>query len=192
MSITKAVTALTLAMAATGAMADWTLDPAESSLHYVTSKAAAVSEVNSFSGLSGSISDEGEASLHIALATVDTAIDVRNERMREILFKVAEYPEAVITLQVDEQALESMAPGTTMTGIYNANVSLHGISQVIPADLRVLKIDGHNIQVTLAKPLIIGAASFGLAEGVEELRNIAGLPSINPNVVLHFTLVYTR
>jgi len=46
--------------------------------------------------------------------------------------------------------------------------------------------------VTLSKPLIVHANTFGLAEGVEELREIAGLPSINNNVVIDFTLQFDK
>jgi len=44
--------------------------------------------------------------------------------------------------------------------------------------------------VVLAKPLIINAATFGLSVAVEQLREIAGLPSINNNVVVDFTLQF--
>jgi polyisoprenoid-binding protein YceI len=176
----------------TAAFADWTLDGEKSSLYYVTSKAAAVSEVNSFAGLSGSITANGVATLTIALETVDTAIDIRNERMRDIVFKVTEYPQATITLQVDTAALDAMTPGVSSKGAYVASVNLHGVTQEINAELEVLKSDADTLQIWLAKPLIVGSATFGLLEGVEQLKEIAGLPSINPNVVVDFTLVYNR
>ena len=177
-------------LAAGGVHAEWVLDGETSSFYYVTSKASALSELNSFHGLSGGISDGGEATLSIALDSVDTAIDVRNQRMRDIVFQVADYPAATVTVQVDASALAGMAAGSTMQGSYEASVDLHGFSQILNADLQVLKLNANTVQIQPARPLIVGAASFGLAEGVEELREIAGLPSINPNVVIDFTLVY--
>ena len=183
-------TGIVALLLSTGAHAEWTLDGAASSFYYVTSKAAAVSEVNSFGGLSGGIADDGTATLAIDLATVNTTIEVRDQRMRDIVFQVAEYPSADITVKIDAAALEAMAPGALNVGSYTATVHLHGLSAEYAADLQVIKLDADSILVNLAKPLLVGAVSFGLAEGVEELRNLAGLPSINPNIVVDFTLVY--
>ena len=140
--------------------------------------------------MSGGITDDGTATLAIDLATVNTTIEVRDQRMRDIVFQVAEYPSADITVKIDAAALEAMAPGALNVGSYTATVHLHGLSAEYAADLQVIKLDADSILVNLAKPLLVGAISFGLAEGVEELRNLAGLPSINPNIVVDFTLVY--
>ena len=94
--------------------AGWALDGGSSSLYYVTSKAAAVSELNSFGELSGSIADDGRASVSIMLGSVDTAIDIRNERMREIVFQVATYPLATVSLSADANQLNNMTAGDTV------------------------------------------------------------------------------
>ncbi len=69
-----------LGLISISAHADWNLNNSESSLYYVTSKAAAISEVNTFSRLNGAISDSGTASLEIDLASVDTTIEIRDEQ----------------------------------------------------------------------------------------------------------------
>lgn len=172
------------------ALAGWTLNGDNSSLYYITSKAAAVSELNSFSGLSGSIADDGKASVAISLASVDTAIDIRNERMRDIVFQVATYPQATVSLAVDARALAGLAAGGSFEADYEATVDLHGVQQTLPLAVVVSGLQNGGLLVTLARPLIVNAASFGLAEGVEQLRVIAGLPSINNNVVVDFTLQF--
>ena len=172
--------------------AAWLLDDAASSLYYVTSKASAVSEVNTFSALSGAISDQGEASLSITLTSVDTGVEIRNQRMQEFVFEVAQYPSASVTVTVDSAALANMPAGTARLGTYPASINLHGNSQTLDVDLLISKLNANTIHVTTAKPLLLGAALFGLAEGVEKLRELAGLPAINPNVVVNFTLVYNK
>lgn len=183
---------LIAALLSSGAHADWTLDGATSSFYYVTSKAAAVSEVNTFAGLSGSIANDGTAMLMIDLKTVNTAIEVRDQRMRDIAFKVAEFPMAHVTVKVNAAALDSMAPGTMSAASYEATVSMHGVNAAIPAELRVIKVDADTVLVQTAKPLLVAASSVGLAEAVEELRTVANLPSINPQVVVDFSLTYNR
>ncbi len=179
-----------LLAAAASAQADWQLDAAASSLYYVTSKASAVSEVNSFATLNGGIDAQGKATLGIDLASVQTNIEIRDQRMREIVFQTAQFPQASVTVQVDAAALAAMAPGSSSTAEYTATVDLHGVSQEVTAALQIVKLDADSVQVQNARPLLVAAGSFGLAEAVEQLREIAGLPAINPNVVVDFTLVY--
>lgn len=171
-------------------LADWTLNQDESDLYYITSKAAAVSELNSFTELSGSINNEGEATLAISLASVSTAVDIRNERMRDIVFEVSNYPIASISVRTDGAGLAAMSSGESVRATYDASIELHGTEQMLAAELLVNKLANGSLQVSLAKPLIINAASFGLAESVEQLREIAGLPSINNNIVVDFTLQF--
>ena len=134
----------------------------------------------------------GKAMLGIDLASVQTNIEIRDQRMREIVFQTQQFPQASITVQVDTAALDAMAAGSSVTASHNASIALHGVSQELAVDLLVTKLDADSIQVQNARPLIVAAGSFGLAEAVEQLREIAGLPSINPNVVVDFTLVYHK
>ena len=179
-----------LLAAAVSAQADWQLDPAASTLYYVTSKASAVSEVNGFAMLGGVVDAQGKATLTIDLASVQTNVEIRDQRMREIAFQTEQFPQATVTLQVDAAALDAMAAGSSATASHTAVVDLHGVSQQLTVDLQIIKLDADSVQVQNAKPLIVAAGSFGLAEAVEQLREIAGLPAINPNVVVDFTLVY--
>jgi polyisoprenoid-binding protein YceI len=181
-----------LFLLSTQASADWQLSSTGSSLYYVTSKSSAVSEVNSFTKLSGSIDNAGNAVLSIDLASVDTAIDVRNQRVRDMLFQVVDFPEATATLQVDTESLEAMATGLSVTGSYQVNINLHGISQEVAAELQVTKLNENNIQIQLAMPLIISASTFGMSDGIEELREVAGLPSINSNVIISMSLLFMQ
>ena len=182
--------ALILLTFSQSSFAGWTLNPVDSALYYITSKAAAVSEMNSFTELSGSIDDAGNGSLAISLSSVDTAVDIRNERMRDIVFQVTNYPIASISVKAEGAMLSAMSAGETVQATFDAVIDLHGMQQSMPVELAVNKQESGGLLIVLAKPLIINAASFGLAESVEQLREIAGLPSINNNVVVDFTLQF--
>ena len=172
--------------------AEWSLDNEVSAFYYVTSKASAVSEINTFTELSGAISEQGAATLVIDLSSVDTTLEARDERMRNIVFQVEEHPEAIVSLAVDAAALDAMAAGSSSSADYSVTVNLRGMDVAVDATLQLIKLDADSVQVQLSKPLLVGAASFGLTEAVEELRELAGLPAINPNVVVDFTLVYHK
>jgi hypothetical protein len=95
-----------------------------------------------------------------------------------------------VSVQVDLAPLRALAVGESVTAAYPISVSLHGVVAEITADLQVVKMAGDALQVQLAKPLIIAAGQFGLDAGVEELRKIANLTTITPNVVVDFSLRY--
>lgn len=174
------------------AQAEWELNNSASSLYYVTSKAAAISEVNTFTNLSGAITDDGTATLAIDLASVDTAIEIRDQRVKDILFEIEEYPTATITIEIDSSALANLATGSYSISNYDYSLSLHGMTAELNTDLRLSKISDSRIEIQPAQPIIIAAGLFGLAAGVEALREVAGLPSINPNVVVDFSLSFDQ
>ncbi len=87
----------------------WSVDPATSSLSYVTVKSGEIAEANSLSGLTGNVAADGTANVEIDLSTVNTVVDIRNERMRDIFFDVATHPTATITAKFDPQRSQRLA-----------------------------------------------------------------------------------
>lgn len=194
MSLTpkKLILGLIAGLCSLSAQAEWSLNAENSSFYYVTSKASAISEINTFTTLNGAIADNGTALLEIDLTSVDTAIEIRDQRVQDILFETQQYPTATVGIDINSMELANMATGTSKVASYNYSLSLHGINADMNADLRVTKVSDGELQVQPAQPLIIGASLFGLAEGVEALREVAGLPSINPNVIVDFSLTFTE
>ena len=174
------------------ASADWTLDNDASSLHYLTSKAGAITELNSFTDLSGSIKGQGLAVLDISLASVDTAIPIRDERMRDILFKVTENPLASVEVDVSGLNLKDSPEGTLLQEHLVAAFTMNGVTNSVETDFAIAVLSDGDLLITNRTPLVINAGAYGLEAGVEELREVAGLPSINNNVIVSFSLVYRQ
>lgn len=170
----------------------WTLDAAESNLAFVTVKGGQVAEAHSFPGLTGSVSESGEATLAIDLASVDTLIDVRNERMREMLFNVAEFPSATVTTTLDPAAFGTLLAGDTMVQSVTATLDLHGTSGEVTSDLSVTRVGANKVRVQTIAPIIVSADSYGLGEGVEALREVANLDSITTSVPVTFSLTFVQ
>ena len=80
---------------------DWKLVNDESSLHFISIKASDIAETHTFKKLSGSVKENGEAQLSINLASLETLIPIRNERMGNLLFETKIYPSAVFKVEVD-------------------------------------------------------------------------------------------
>ncbi|MEL1251484.1 YceI family protein [Aurantiacibacter gilvus] len=170
----------------------WVLDGDRSQVSFVTVKASQVAEVHHFGEVSGSVSADGGASVAIDLASVETNIDIRNERMRDILFQVAEFPQAEVTAALDPADFTGLSVGDALTTSVDLTVNLHGSSATMPADLLVTRIGDDLVKVETAQPLVVAAASFGLAEGVAELQSVANLDSITTQVPVSVSLVFAR
>jgi polyisoprenoid-binding protein YceI len=186
------VSALLLALAApSAATAHWSLNNDASSLSFVTVKAEHVAEVHTFDVLSGEIDDDGNVDITIELASVNTLIPIRNERMQAMLFESNLFPEGNITAQVDLDALAAMDAGSSHTMQLNFSLAMHDMSRSYTAEVMVTRLEGGLVASTL-KPIIVTAEEFNLQSGVEALREVAGLPSISMAVPVTFTVVFEQ
>lgn len=174
------------------AQAQWTLDNDESRISFISTKANTAAEVHTFSVVDGSIEANGDATISIDLDTVDTAIEVRDERMRSMLFETDEHPSATLAARVDAKAIEALAPGESTNMTVEGQLMLHGTETSVTFDAAVARLGEGRIMVTSLRPVIINASDVGLLQGVEKLREVAGLPSISPAVPVTFVLTFDR
>ena len=170
---------------------EWRLDAAESHLSFVSIKNNAVTEVHRFRELSGRVDAEGQGTLQIMLDSVDTGIGIRDQRMRDMLFDTSQFAQATARLSVDPAALRRLAPGDHQRLTTEVALDLHGISNRIPAILRVTRLDDTTWLVTSEQPLVVDATRFGLINGIDALRQAAGLQAIGSGVPVTVSLVFT-
>lgn len=64
-----------------------------------------------FTGLTGTVTADGDANVKIDLISVQSGIDVRDVRMRFILFETYKFPEADISAKLDMNALRGVMNG---------------------------------------------------------------------------------
>ena len=151
--------AISLNSTATG----WQLNNAESRVSFISTKAKDVAEVHRFTELSGSVKESGAVTLAINLASVDTMIDIRNERMRHMLFEIAKFPEAILSGQLELAPILALGKGESLNLNQEFLLDLHGNQSAVIAELRVTRLESNQLQVASLKPLVISASSFGLA-----------------------------
>ena len=170
----------------------WRLSPDDSRIAFVSIKAGDAAESHYFKSLSGTMMPDGMASITIPLDSVETNVDIRNERMRNVLFETAKHPEARISTQIDLNPLTSTQLGERVSTALELTVDLHGTSVTVPADVFITRLGNDRVSVETKDPVLVHAADFALAEGVDQLREIAGLPSISAAVPVTATLVFER
>ncbi len=170
----------------------WSLDNAQSSLSFATVKAGNVGEAHAFKTLGGLISPDGKAKLNIDLASVDSGIEIRDQRMRDVLFEVGAYPQAEVTVQLDPASLASLKAGESKLQDITATLNLHGATSEVAANVRVVRTGADTVLVATTRPIMLDADSLGLGDGVEQLRELAGLPEISHAVPVSFAITFRR
>jgi hypothetical protein len=181
--------ALALLLLMQSAWAGGVLLPEKSSIRFVSVKNAVVAEVHHFSGITGWVDDEGRANVNIPLASVETMIPIRNERMRELFFETGSFPAAILAADVDMKAVAGLASGEYVNMEVLFELNLHGQERMLEATVSVARL-GNELHVSTLQPLIINTASFALGEGVERLREAAGLNNIATAVPVTAYLVF--
>lgn len=170
--------------------AEWILDNDASTLSFTSIKAGTVAETHSFGELAGGIDANGRASLVVDLDSVDTGIEIRDQRMRELLFDTSRYAIAEVSLRVPPDVLATLESGQQRSAAVEATLELHGGTHPVTVQVRVARLGDERLLVASERPLLLDAADVGLDDGVEKLREIAGLASISPAVPVSFVLVF--
>ena len=174
----------------TSAFADWQLSNDESNINFTSIKSANIGEVHHFNTVNGSINDAGEVSLAIDLASVETNIEIRNERMKSILFDTEKFTTATVKGAVDLTKVKALKVGDTFVEPVTLTLSLHGISHQVTNKVQITKLNNGKLLVTSLMPVIINASDYSLEDGVEKLRDVAKLASIDTAIPVSFNLIF--
>ena len=177
---------------ATAAQAQWTLDPAASTLSFASIKAGSVGETHRFTELAGTVEQDGAVTITVSLDSVETMIDIRDERMRKYLFETAKFPTATITAELDMKALGKLKVGDTTNMDLPVKLELHGQASHVHTMVAVARLARDRVLVTSRDLVMIDASGYGFDQGLQKLMELAGLPSISAAVPVSFVFLFTR
>ncbi len=164
--------------------------PDKSAIRFVSVKNAAVAEVHHFTGITGWIDDAGRVMVNIPLVSVETMIPIRNERMRELFFETVSFPAATIEADIDMKAVAALGNGEYTEIQLLFELHLHGRHRMLESTVSVARL-GNEVHVHTLQPLLVNVSSFELGDGVERLREVAGLKNIATAVPVTANLVFT-
>ena len=176
----------------TPAFPDWNLVNEESRINFISIKASDIAEIHTFKDLSGNVKNNGEAQVIINLASLETLIPIRNERMANLLFETKLYPTATFKLGVDLQTILLTEVGKSLDFTFTGILELKSKQFSMPIKLSVTRLGDHSFSVTSSKPLVLNTDRLGLSGGIESLRVIAGLPGISKSVPVTFSLIFRQ
>lgn len=173
------------------AQAEWQLAD-NSSLNFLTTKNTNLTEVHYFRTLSGKIEDNGVATLNIDLSSIDSSIPVRDQRMRDVLFETSRFTTATLTTVLTPELMGAIKEGRMLQSELKGKLALHGSEEEVETSVSVVAARDGSLQVSSIKPVLVHADAFSLTEGIQKLREIAGLERIANVVPVNFTLIFNR
>ena len=171
------------------AIAEWEMVKNDSTVSFGTVKNETVSELHEFTSFDASVKDSGEAQFEIDLLSVDTNIEIRDERMRNILF--TDSTRAIYTAQLKLDDFTSLPREESVNVKLEGTLEINGHSIELPLNIKVTSLTSGNYQVQSIGDNSVDVTYFGFFEGIEQLRGIAGLTSISTMVTFTFNIVFT-
>lgn len=187
--ITQAFATAAFTLCASLAAADsWVLDADASKLAFGSVKKDTVGEVHHFESLSGTVSSDGVASIEIDLTSVQTWIDIRNERIGEHVFGGA--ATATLTAQIDMAEMDALAAGDSTITDVTGTLNLLGTDIELDIPVFVSRLSEGQVMVTTDEMLFVGTADLGIDAGIAKLMELAKLPGITRAVPVTFRFVF--
>jgi OmpA-OmpF porin, OOP family len=162
---------------------DWLLNAGASHFYMQTAKAGAVIETHQFTGLDGRITK-------IDLTSIASGVDVRDVRMRFLLFETYKFPNAEVTAKLDMSKLRDVLTTPRIAYPLKFTLALHGVTRDIETPVYVTRISDKAVSVSTAKPIIVTAESFGLAGGIAKLSEAVNGTPIVAAASFTFDLVF--
>ena len=169
---------------------DWVLDPAHSHVYMQTEKLDKVIETRPFTRVQGKVDKDGNATVKIDLASIETGLDIRNVRMRFLLFETYKFPFADITAKLDKSKLRELATKSSVTYPLTMKVDMHGVVNEFTTDVSVTRTGDNTVTVATAKPIVVSAESFGFTQGLAKLADAMGGINIVPSSAITFDLTF--
>lgn len=190
MKMKTTLTAAALALVAGTASAEmWTLDGANSKVGFGSVKSDVIGEGHSFSGLSGTVSEDGMVELTLDLATVNTDLDIRNERIQEHVFKMA--PSAQLMAEVDMDAMKGLAVGSTMESVVEGTVMFLGEEVFVDLPVVAARLADDKVLIMSDGITYISTEELGIDAGIDKLMELARLERIDRAVPVTVRLMFS-
>lgn len=184
----KSLSLAALLLCSHAALADWQLDQSASSLSFLSTKNNLVTETHHFTAFTGTLAEDGSLNINIELNSVETNIPIRNERMREHMFKL--FPNATLTAQVPKTVMD-LDVGESLALEIKGQLELNTKSQILSIPLQVTRLANEQLLATTTQPILLNTVQFGLTDGVKKLQELAGLASIDQTVPVTFNVIFS-
>ena len=185
------VVASTLLLTTSAFAGGWKSVDAESSVAFGSIKKDTVGEVHHFTKVNGTVSDAGALSIDIDLSSVQTNIDIRNERMTEHVFQSGKAT-ANLSAEIDMSEVTDMKVGETKIMEIEATLSFVGVENDIDANMLVARLSENRVLVTTADFVMLTTEDLEIDPGINKLMELAKLPGITRVTPISARMVFEK
>jgi polyisoprenoid-binding protein YceI len=176
-------------LVSTGAAAEtWTLDADQSIVAFGSVKKDTVGEAHSFQKLSGSVAADGTAEVEIDLTSVQTNVDVRNERIGEHVFGGA--ATALLKASIDMDEMAGLGVGDSLVTEIDGDLAFLGQEIPVYLDVFVMRTTEDQVLVTTNSMLYVSTEEAGIDAGLDTLMQLADLPGITRTFPVTFRMMF--
>ena len=160
-----------------GGHAKWTAVEDQSRIAFGSIKKDTVGEVHHFEGITGTVGEDGKLTLAVDLASVETNIDIRNERMLEHVFQGGK-AKAMVSGEIDLDEVKDLKPGDTSIIDFEGVLAFAGVNVDVEAEMLVARLAENRVLVSTADFIMVSTEDLGIDPGVNKLMELAKLPGI--------------
>lgn len=185
------IIASTLMLVAPAFAGEWKSVDAESSVAFGSIKKDTVGEVHHFTRVSGTVSDAGELKLTIDLSSVETHIDIRNERMTNHVFQEGKAT-ATLSGEIDMAEVTNMKVGETKIMEIQTTLSFVGVENDIDANMLVARLAENRVLVTTSDFIMLSTEDLEIDPGIDKLMQLANLPGITRVTPVSARMVFEK
>lgn len=160
-----------------GGHAKWTAVEDQSRIAFGSIKKDTVGEVHHFEGVTGTVGEDGKLTLAVDLGSVETNIDIRNERMLEHVFQGGK-AKAMVSGEIDLDEVKDLKPGDTSIIDFEGVLAFAGVNVDVEAEMLVARLAENRVLVSTADFIMVSTEDLGIDPGVNKLMELAKLPGI--------------
>lgn len=169
---------------------------ANSQIRFLSSKVnqekGSITEQSEFTTSAARLEKDGRFNMTVDLSSVKTNIDIRDQRLKDWVFEVVQFPEAKISGQLDAQAVNKLALGESLKLKQPLALEIHGQKLDIEADLLVQRNAADSISVATLSPVLLDVKQMDMVKGVGQLVEVMGLSSIVEQIPVSFSGEFKR
>lgn len=174
--------------------ADW--EVSDAAITFLSSKINkqlnSVTEQSRFTASQAVLDKDGEFKMEVDLSSVNTGIEIRDQRLKDWVFETAKFAKANVTGTVDVDAVSKLAVGEAVNLKQPLVLDIHGKQLNLDADLTVQRISADKIMVSTLNPVLLDVKAMDMVDGVAKLVEVMGLSSIVEQVPVSFNAEFTR
>lgn len=182
---------MTATVASAGGHITWKSVDSESRVAFGSVKKNVAGEVHHFEKVTGVVKEKGDMVITIDLGSVQTNIDIRNERMAEHVFQKGKAT-AAITGVIDMSEVNALKPGETKVIEIEAKLTFAGVENEIDAEMLVARLSEDRVLVTTADFIMLSTEDLGIDAGVDKLMKLAKLPGITRVTPVAIRMVFQK